>query len=245
MRKYSYLYRWLFRPIGLWFASALLIASLSPSAALAQSTDDPWATPLNLSHSGVAVEPTILIDSEAVVHAVWQDDLTNFLYTRLDGDQWSVPEMTNLNTLFRIPAANESRDQSHPAIYTGPNPLFIAGSGPFIFAFWITPQGKLFTSKVTNRNFQHVSAWDSGSVVASDVASFAVAVDAYGEWHLAYFHTVDAPRYPAGIYYTRSRINGWNWTVPALVYESSYLRKLNKGEGNLSVATAEIGRAHV
>lgn len=230
--------KWMFRLAGVWFVGALLIASISPSWALAQSTNVPWDAPLNLSHSGVAVNPAIVIDSEAVVHAVWQDDLANFVYTRLDGDQWSVPEMTELNRLFRMPAASESRDRSQSAIYTGPNPLFIAGPGPYIFAFWISPQGKLFTSKVTNRNFDHVSAWASGGVVASDVASFAVAVDARGEWHLAYFRTVDAPEYPAGLYYTRSRNSGWNWAVPELLYESPYLRKLAEGEANLSIATA-------
>ncbi len=160
--------------------------------ARAQTTNDPWTEPLNLSHSGVATNPAIVIDSEAVVHAVWQD----------------------------------------------PNPLFIASPGAYIFAFWISPGRKLFTSKVTNRNFQHVSAWAPGSVIASDVASFAVTVDPSGEWNLAILRTVDAPKNPAGIYYTRSRTGGWSWAIPVLLYESTYLRSLGEGEANLSIATA-------
>lgn len=206
--------------------------------ARAQTTDDPWTEPLNLSHSGVATDPAIVIDSEAVVHAVWQDDLANFIYSRLDGDQWSVPEITELDRLFRITAASDSRDASQPASYAGPNPLFIAGPGPFIFAFWISPERKLFISKVTNRNFQHASAWDPGSVIAADVASIAVTVDPSGEWNLAFLRTVDAPKYPAGIYYARSRNGGWNWAIPVLLYESTYLRSLEEGEANLSIATA-------
>ena len=231
--------KWIFRLVGVWLAAALLIMSFPPSWALAQSSDSPWDLPLNLSHSGVAVNPQLVIDSDAVVHALWQDDLANFLYARLDGDQWSMPETTDLNRLFRMPADRESSDRSQLATYTGSNPLFIAGPGPYIFAFWISPEDKLFTSKVTNQNFEHVSAWDSGGVVASDVASFAVTVDAHGEWHLAYFRTVDAPKYPAGIYYTRSRNSGWNWAVPELLYESPYLRRLGEDEANLSIATAE------
>src|SRR5688572_23069557 len=111
--------KWIFRLVGVWLASTLLIASIQPSWALAQSTDDPWDTPLNLSHSGVAVNPQIVIDSDAVVQAVWQDDLANFVYTQLDGDQWSVPETTDLNRLFRMPTDRESRDQSQLATYTG------------------------------------------------------------------------------------------------------------------------------
>jgi len=228
----------MFRLVRLWFAGALFIASNTTSMALAQTTDGPWTEPLNLSHSGVATNPAIVVDSEAVVHAVWQDDIANFIYTRLDGDQWSAPEMTELGRLFRITAASDSRDGSQTSSYAGPNPLFIAGPGPYIFAFWVSPEGKLFTSKVTNRNFQHVSAWAPGSVIASDVAAFAVAVDPSGEWNLAFLHTVDAPKYPAGIYYTRSRNSGWSWAIPGLLYESTYLRSLGEGEANLSIATA-------
>jgi hypothetical protein len=230
----------MFRLLSWWFASALLIAaSIPPSWALAQTTEDPWDVPLNLSHSGVATNPTIVIDSEAVVHAVWQDELANFVHTRLDGDQWSAPETTDLNRLFGIPIPGESRGQSQSTIYTGPNPLFIAGPGPYIFAFWVSPEGRLFTSRVTNLNLEHISAWNSSGVIAADVAAFAVAVDARGEWHLALIRTVDAPKHPAGIYYTRSRNSGWNWAIPELLYESPYLRRLEEGEANISIATAE------
>lgn len=228
---------WTFRLVRLLFAGALFLGGQTPSRALTQTTDDAWSVPVNLSHSGVAVQPAIVIDSEAVVHAVWQDDLANFVYTRLDGDQWTAPETTDLNRLFRMPAASEARASSQPAIYSGSNPVFAAGAGPYIFAFWTSPQGGLFTSKVTNRNFQHVSAWDPAGVVASNAASFAVAVDGRGEWHLAYLRTVDDRKYPVGIYYTRSRNNGWDWTVPELLYASPYLRTLGEGEANISIAT--------
>ena len=237
-RKYSHQYRWLCRLVGLWFASTLVIASIAPSWASAQSTDDTWAEPLNLSHSGVAVNPAFVIDSEAVLHVVWQDDLANYVYTQFDGDQWSAPETTDLDRLFMVPIAGELTRGSQPAIYTGPNPLFIAGPGQYIYAFWISPQGRLFTSRVQNLSFEHFTAWDSGGVIAPAAASFAVAVDALGEWHLAYFRTVDDPVNPAGIYYTRSRNSGSSWAVPVLLYESPYLRTLGEGEANLSVATA-------
>jgi hypothetical protein len=179
-----------------------------------------------------------MIDSEGTVHAVWQDETADFIYTRLDGDQWSAPETTDLNRIIGMPIPRESSVPSQSTLYTGPNPLFIAGPGQYLFAFWITRQGKLFTSRVTNQNFDHISVWDTPGVVASDVASFAVSVDPRGDWHLAYFHTVDEPNYPAGIYYTRSRSGGWNWAVPELIYESPYIRSLGEGEAELSIATS-------
>jgi hypothetical protein len=240
MRLGSRKFGWLFRLTRLWLASSLFIMSIPHSSALAQSSDNPWAVPLNLSHSGVARNPTIVIDSDAVVHAVWQDEISNFVYTRLDDDQWSEPETTDLNRLFQLPIPGEASDRSQVEIYTGLNPLFIAGPGPHIFAFWISPQRKLFTSKVRNLNFGHFAAWDSGAVIASGAASFAVAVDARGDWHLVYLQTADDPKHPAGIYYTRSKNSGWSWAVPMLLYESPYLRSLDKGEANLSISTVEL-----
>src|SRR5437773_12052592 len=125
------------------FVSALFIMFITPALALAQSTGDPWDKPLNLSHSGDATNPDIVADSGGVVHVVWQDDFANFVYTRFDGDQWSAPVTTSLNVLFRRPLANAPTSPSQVTIYTGPNPLFIAGPGDHIFAFWLTPQGRL------------------------------------------------------------------------------------------------------
>ena len=228
----------MFRLVRLWFAAALFIVFNTHLSALAQTSDDTWAVPLNLSHSGIAVNPTIVIDSESVVHAVWEDDLENFVYSRLDGDQWSAPETTNLDILFRLPPTSESMDQSPLEIYTGPNPLFLAGPNHNIFAFWISPQGRLFTSQVVNQNFEQVGAWNARGLITPGVVSFAAAIDARGEWHLVYFRTVDEPAYPAGIYYIGSRNNGRNWAVPVLLYKPTYFRSLSEGEANLSIATA-------
>ena len=228
----------MFRLVRLWFTGVLFIASITPSWVLAQSSDDPWAAPVNLSNSGVAMNAAIVIDSEAVVHAVWQDDLENYVYTRFDGSQWSAPKTTNLDRLFMLPVNRESTSPSQLAIYTGPNPLFIAGPGEHIFAFWISPKGRLFTSRVRNLGFEHVAAWDSERLITPDAASFAVAVDARGELHLAFLRTADDPANPPGIYYTRTKYSGQNWAVPVLLYESPYLGRLGEGEANLSLATA-------
>ena len=227
---------WILRLVGFLLASILFIPSNIPLRVLAQSADDPWAEPLNLSRSGVAVNPALVIDSQEVIHVVWQDTLADYVYTRLDGEQWSAPETTNLNILFGLPPPGESVDPQL-AVYTGPNPLFIAGSGQYIFAFWISPEGRLFTSSVENDSFKNVSAWNSGRVITPEASAFSVAADASGELHLAFIRTVDDSANPAGIYYTRSKNNGRTWAAPVLLYESSYLRSLGAGEANLSVAT--------
>ncbi len=220
------------------FAAILFIALITPAWAVAQSADDAWAEPINLSHSGIALNPSFVIDSDGLGHVVWQDNLANYVYTRFDGKQWSAPAETDLDRLFGLPTTPETtgRDLT-PVLYTGPNPLFMAGPDRYIYAFWLTPQGRLFTSRVRNLNFERFKSWEATGVVAHDATSFSVAVDAHGEWHLAYLRTAEDSQEPAGIYYAHSRSGGLNWTVPILVYKSPYLRKLTAGEANLSVAT--------
>jgi hypothetical protein len=228
----------MFRLFGWLFVSALFMASITPSWALAQSTEDPWAVPQNLSHSGVAMNPAIVVDSEGAVHAMWQDDNEDYFYAQFDGKQWSAPEKTNLDRLFEVPVATESSNRDHVAVYTGPNPLLIAGPNKDIYAFWISPLGRLFTSRVKSQNFKYVTAWDSERLITPDVVSFAVALDARGELHLAFLRTAEDPANPPGIYYTHSKYGGRNWAVPVPLYVSPYLRTLGEGEANVSIATA-------
>lgn len=219
-------------------ANILFILSVTSSSALAQSADDSWSEPLNLSQLGVAVNPDIVIDSDGIVHAVWQDDLANYKYSQLNGSQWSAPETTNLNRLFNLPPPGEAVDPSQMANYTGPNPLFIAGPDENIFAFWISPEGRLSTSKVKNESFKDAAGWDSGRLILPEAASFAATVDTRGELHLAYLRTIDDPVRPSGIYYTNSKNGGRSWSAPLLLYGSPYLHTLGEGEANLSITTA-------
>ena len=173
MRLRSQQFEWILRLVKLWFASTLFIASITPSWAFAQSTNDPWTEPLNLSHSGVATNPDVVTDSDGVVHVVWQDNLANYLYTQFNDDQWSAPETTNLNRVFRLPGPDEPADPFQLANYAGPNPLFLAGPDQRIFSFWINPEGRVYVSNVENQNFKDDVAWGSGRLVTPGAAYFA------------------------------------------------------------------------
>src|SRR5690349_11419779 len=94
---------WIFSLARLLFAGALIIAFITPSWAFAQSAGGPWTKPVNLSRSGGATNPSIVSDSEGGVHAIWQDSLLNYVYSRFDGNQWSAPEITDLDRLFTVP----------------------------------------------------------------------------------------------------------------------------------------------
>lgn len=228
----------MFKLASLWLAAALFIASITPSWVLAQSTNEPWSEPLNLSRSGFASNVAFVIDSDGVGHVVWQDPLGEYIYTRFDGDQWSTPAMTVLSRIFKPPAAVGSR-RPQATNANDPKPIFVAGPGEYIFSFWINDEGKLFASKVKNNSFEKIAAWDTPRIVAQSAVSFAVAMDARGELHVAYQSGADESSTVSGIYYTRSKNSGVSWGKAALLYESPYLRTPVEGEASLSVATAE------
>jgi hypothetical protein len=230
-------FAWVFSVMKLVLVGAPLAVSMAPSRVLAQSGTDPWSEPVNLSHSGIAKNPAFVIDSSGVGHVIWQDDLGNFAYARLDGTQWSQPETTALDTVFRLPPPGGSTSPQ-PEIYTGSNPLLTAGPGPFTFAFWISPEGRLLTSKVRNQDFEKATAWEPSHFIASQAGSFATAKDARSDLHIAFVRTVTDAISPAGIYYSSSHDGGWTWSTPTLLYESSYLRTLGEGEANVSIALA-------
>ena len=79
----------------------------------------------------------------------------------------------------------------------------------------------------------------SGRLITPGAASFAVAIDARGEWHLAYLRTDEMiPQIRLASTTPTPRIVAQSWAIPVLLYESPYFRTLGKGEANLSLATA-------
>lgn len=236
-RGHSRQSRWQFRLIRLFLVGALVILATMPWRASAQSSAGSWATPLNLSHSGGTTNPAIVIDSDGVVHALWQDVFSEFVYTRFEADQWSEPQLTDLDNRFRLPTSQAGAGQTEVPLYTGPNPVFVAGPGQFIFGFWINQRGRLYAGRVLNRNFNAASAWSAAQLGSASVASFAVSVDLRGQLHLAYLQNMDVSGAPAGIYYTRSR-SGEAWAAPVLLYDSPYFRGLGGDQASLSLATA-------
>src|SRR5512141_2194604 len=115
--------RWILRLAVVLFASVLLIVSITPSWALAQSTTQSWTEPLNISHSGIAKNPAIVVDHQEVVHVLWQDTFEKYVSAQYDGSKWSTPKTINLDDLFDLPTARQLASQTEPMIYTGTNPL--------------------------------------------------------------------------------------------------------------------------
>jgi hypothetical protein len=182
------------------------------------------------------------IDADGVVHVVWRDHNAEFVYTSLEGEEWTEPRSTSLHRLFRVPGfatpirslqAGETR-----VLQTDSNPTFLSGPEQLSFAFWITPEGLLYSSRAINRDFDILSGWGAIRLLSVSAASFTAAIDAQGTLHVAFYQVSDIPGSPPGIYYTRSTNEGLDWATAKRLYESPYFLTLAEGEANLSLATA-------
>ena len=77
----------------------LIFASLiswRPISAQSQTGDQAWTTPINLSHSGSTTNPSMVIDSNGIIHVVWEDTIAGEMYSSYDGTKWSTPAPVSL-----------------------------------------------------------------------------------------------------------------------------------------------------
>jgi hypothetical protein len=203
---------------------ALLAYSFSLLAPVsAQSFNDPWSEPLNLSHSGAATDPVVAVDADGAIHVFWTDEFDGPMYTRGDEGEWSPPVPVN------VP-------------FEGYSPLLLADSGGYLHAFWIDENQVLRYANVVASAIP-ASGWSSAEILASSAVTVDAKLDAQDHLHLAYVQIAGTSEGSAGVYYRRSESTGIDWSVPAMLYQSPYFRKLSPADAHVEVEVSEIGAA--
>jgi hypothetical protein len=205
--------------LGLGLLFILILIKIS-SVVFAQS-DDSWSDPINLSQSGSASDPLIVIDSEGVFHILWMDEFAEFIYITGDGNEWSPIK----------PVALPSED----AI-----PYLVADANGYIHAFWRDSEGLFYHSRVIAGGFFLISSWTERLLLGDSVLDFDVTMDENGDIHVAYVRPLEAAEFPAGVYYRRLRSGSVGWSSPILLYRSPYFRSLELGDSNVSISTSMV-----
>jgi BNR repeat-like domain len=234
MRPFKYLYNNL-ATIALF--SLLLFTSLVPwrsSSAQSQNADQTWTTPINLSHSGSTTNPSIVVDSNGIVHVVWVDKIAGEMYTSFDGTQWSAPAPVSLPF-----GAVPSNGSAQPTSIT--NIRLIADSKGYVHAFWVDQNNQLHYSRVSGSLMANGANWDPQQILANSAVDYDVALDNQDRIHLAYVRAIDEGGFPAGMYYRQLAANGASWGNPVVLYKSQYFRSLTSQIANVSIATDENG----
>ena len=177
-----------------------------------------WSDPANLSKSGFANDPSMVIDSEGIYHVIWEDEFAGIVYVTGDGNDWSVPEVVALPSDDSIP-------------------LLFADKNGYVHAFWRDSDDMLFHSRVRAADFTSSSAWTAPFLLDDSALSFDVALDDNGDIHLSYVRPEEALGFPAGVYYRRLRTESSDWFTPSMLYFSHYLRSTELADSNVDIST--------
>ena len=203
----------------------------------AQANDELWKEPINLSQSGAATEPRMVVDANGVIHVFWRENAVNrFFYTREERGKWREPVSLELPFATRRHSADLRAEDPTP-LY---DPLLIASANGRIHAFWLDEDRTLFTSNVLADEIENYSSWTGRQRLTESALDFNIVVDGVDGLHLSYIRGVDTPEAPVGIYYRRLAGGDQAWSASELLIEDAYFRSVDAAEANIQIATASI-----
>lgn len=204
-------------------------------------TDTNWSPPLNLSKSGASVNPSIVVDSDGVIHVIWLDVVDGYKYAySTDGINWSKPKTVD----FPFSPIGETRQPEEDIQLK-----LVADPAGSIHIFWTKPDNEFDEDKLNEFYYARASSiflsqplsWAVVTVLDEGVLNYDVFADTRSVIHLSYARSTSTERDPAGIYYRRLDNRAWS---PALrIYSSQYFRTLPLDESHIRLAVAGGGRS--
>ena len=202
---------------------------IQPSNAIvgfAQAEDNPWTSPINLSNSGSATNPSIVINADGITHVAWQDTFAGYVYSQLEAGKWSEPVIVELPFDEYVP-------------------ILVSDSNGYIHAFWIDGEDKLIYSKVTSTAFGDSASWGKTVILAESVADYSVSYENPSNLHVAYIRNEDDSESAqlAGVYYLGSLDSGVEWSSPVAIDQSKYLRSASQPTANVQIASRKLVEA--
>jgi hypothetical protein len=199
-----------------------LLFSFVPAGS-AQSVQD-WSEPVNLSMSGAASNPSMVVDVNGVVHVIWVDQFDGFKYVQSadNGVTWSAP------VAVKYPFSAEADP-----------PMFFSDARGTIHIFWLTDQNKLSYARTLPDNLDSPPSWRTKIDLDSAVYDFDAGMDPQGRMHVAYVKNPAPVPGTAGVYYKRSADGGTSWAAPKLLYESPYFRSLTAENARIRLAVSD------
>ena len=227
-------------------ATALLVILLAALAAPAQGQTpaQEWALTTNLSRSGSAAEPVLVLGPEGNMQAFWWDRFDGLMTAAMDGIAWQPATLANL--LVPDPRAIAPVDAEEPPalIPIGAMPQMVADGQGTIHAFWLVERGG-FAARTTDPvpavpSLAHASSpmgasdWSQPELLVEGALTWHVFADPEGGLHLAYVRTLHSAEQPAGVYYTRLYGEPLQWEPPRLAQASIYARLLSSDEARVA-----------
>ena len=234
-----------------WCSVFLIIAAIlggaSYDVARAQSDDDAWSEPLNLSRSGAAETPQIVAAPDGTLQAFWWDQFDGPTTAYFDGEAWSDPSPAPIVMTTQV------SEEQFISLPIQAMPTIVADDRGWVHAFWIGEPDEETDIKPLLHSQMPVgsSTWSRPTAVAESAISFELAVsppDApAGGLTLAYVRTLHTAANSAGIYVRRTAGGGAGWGPSVAVDETVYFRPLELApeEAYLRVANADDRIIHL
>ena len=206
------------------FILGIILAKPATSTRVfAQAEENPWTEPINLSNSGSATNPGIVVDSNGITHVVWQDVFSGYLYSRQEDGYWTEP------VIVEFP-------------FTEVIPYLVSDSSGYIHAFWIDGQdGSLNYSRVTSTDVGVSNGWKSTISLSDSVVDFSVSIIDPSHIHLAFIRNEEDETQSGGVYYMGSMDSGATWNPQIAIDQSKYLRSATKENSNVQIASTLVG----
>lgn len=224
----------------------LMVGAGTPSAA--QSEDDLWSTPVNLSQSGAASDPVIVALPDGRLRVFWWDHFDGL--TMAEGapspTEWSAP----LPTPIFSPEASETptvEGEAPARVPVKAMPYILGDAAGRAHALWLGEADPRTGARPLLYAYLAATSttWTMGRVLAESVSGFDATADASGVLNVTYVRDLDSAAFPAGVYFRRSGDGGTSWQSAVMVYASRYLRLLSPTETHLSVASDGADGAYV
>lgn len=187
-----------------------------------------WEAPLNLSRSGGASAPRLVVDANGRTHVIWREDaVPSFFYASEVDGAWREP------VAVRLPFT--TTDQVGNEILL--DPFLLADDQGRMHAFWQNEDANLLYSSAPVDEIATFSSWGSPQRLAETAVDFAVA-QAGGGLYLTYVRNAETGEAPAGIYLRQLAGGAQAWSDPSLVFQSAYFRSIDATEANVGVAAS-------
>lgn len=204
----------------------LLIVVAAPSGfvshVLAQSVQV-WSEPINVSMSGGATDPFLIVDNKSALHIFWVDQFSGYQYAEsTDGITWSAPIAVNV-----------------PFDKYVHQPVFISDPTGRVHIFWTNETNALMYAQANAENLATPSAWRISSPLDESAYDFDAFVDESGKIHLSYVkNPTPSSTEAAGVYYMLSQNNGLSWEPKKLLFESPYFRSIDETSAHVRIVAS-------
>lgn len=217
-----------------WVVACLLLMG-GRTVSFAQADDELWSPPVNLSRSGAAESPVLVVGPDGQIQVFWWDRFDGLTTAYALAGSWSDPVQAPIRL-----DEEEGVSLTPSTVAVMPQ---IVGVGETAFALWLgePDQGTNVRALLYSRLRLDTAVWTTPETLVESAIAWELTSDAQGVLHLVYCQAQQLAELPAGIYYKRSTDGGVTWSAPVALYTSLYTRLWAAETVHLSIAVDVSG----